>query len=212
MTSPSSDNLQLVYNARIWQSAGDDLTWMTFNTGSGYVTAVGRHDPPLDKFPPDRRRDVSGRRIIPGLHESHIHLTYLGRQLQWLDLKGCQSIEQLQQRVRSVAAQRPAATWIVGCGWEQHLLGRFPTRHDLDAACSDRPVHLLRSCRHASVENSVALKLAGLILWVYRKRAGSWQARGARNCKGVWSEVSSGVQRRTPWWGGHLCPEAVRVR
>jgi len=161
MTSSSSDNIQLVYNARIWQSPGDDMTWMTFNTDDGYITAVGRRDPPLHKFPPSRRRDVSGRRIIPGLHESHVHVAYLGRLLHCADLKGCRSIEQLQQRVRSFAAERPGATWIVGRGWEQHLLGRFPTRHDVDAACSDRPVHLVRICGHASVENSLALKLAG---------------------------------------------------
>ena len=164
MTLSSSDSFQLVFNARIWQSPGEDTTWMTFSTDSGYITAVGRHDPPVDKFPPNRRRDIKGRRIIPGLHESHLHLTYLGRQLNLVDLKGCQSVEQLQQQVRSFAAKRPGVTWIVGHGWEQHLLGRFPTRHDLDAACSDRPVHVSRICGHASVENSLALQLAGITL------------------------------------------------
>ena len=99
-----------------------------------------------------------------GLHESHIHVTHLGRQLHSVDLRGCRSIEDLQQRVRRFAADRPAglATWVVGHGWDQYLLGRYPTRHDVDAACSDRPVHLTRICGHASVENSLALKLAGL--------------------------------------------------
>ena len=163
MTSLPSDNIRLVYNARIWQSPGDDMTWMTFNTDSGYITAVGRDDPPLDKFPSDHRHDVHSSRIIPGLHESHLHLTFLGRQLHYVDLTGCRSIEQLQQRVRSFAAEQPETKWIVGYGWEQHLLGRFPTRHDLDAACSDRPVHLTRICRHAAVENSLVIRLAGLI-------------------------------------------------
>jgi len=167
MSSSSSDNIQLVYNARIWQSAGADVTWMTFNTVSGYITAVGRHDPPLDKFPPNRRRDASDSRIIPGLHDSHLHVTLLGRQLRSVDLRGCQSIEELQQRVRNFAAERPGAAWIVGHGWEQHLLGRLPTRHDLDAAVSDRPVHLSRVCYHASVENSLAIKLAGHAPYYY---------------------------------------------
>lgn len=158
----SSDSIQLVYNPRIWQSAGDDMTWMTFSTGSGCIAAVGRHDPPLDEFPPNRRRDVSGRRIIPGLHESHIHVAYVGRQLRSVDVHGCRSVEELQRRVRSFAGERPAARWIVGYGWDQHLLGRFPTRHDLDAACRDRPVYLSRVCYHASVGNSLALSLAGI--------------------------------------------------
>ena len=58
MTS-SADSVRLVYNARIWQSEGDDATWMTFNTDTGHIAAVGRHNPPpLNLFPPDRRRDA----------------------------------------------------------------------------------------------------------------------------------------------------------
>jgi len=163
MTSSSLDNIHLVYNARIWQSSGDDMSWMTFNTDTGDITAAGRHDPPLDRFPPSRRHDVTDRRIVPGLHESHAHVTYLGQRLRYVDLKGCQSIQQLQDRVRSFTAERPGSSWIVGHGWEQHLLGRYPTRYDLDAACSDRPVHLIRICYHATVENSLAIKLAGFI-------------------------------------------------
>ena len=53
------------------------MTWMTFNTETGCITAVGRHDPPLDEFPPNLRHDVCGGRIIPGLHDSHLHVTGL---------------------------------------------------------------------------------------------------------------------------------------
>jgi len=156
-----SNSIQLVYNARIWQSAEEDMTWMTFSADSGRIAAVGRHDPPLDDFPPNRRRDVSGRRIIPGLHESHIHVTGVGRRLRSVDVCGCRSVEDLQRRVRGFVGERPTARCVVGYGWDQHLLGRFPTSHDLDAACRDRPVYLSRVCYHASVGNSLALQLAG---------------------------------------------------
>ena len=162
-SSPGTDgDMQLLYNARIWQSSGDDMTWMTFSPRSGLISGVGRHKPPpLDLFPPDRRRDVTGRRIIPGLHDSHVHLTYLGRRLRSLDLSGCRSVDEIQQQVRCFAAERPSERWIIGHGWDQRLLGRCPTRDDVDIACGDRPVHLIRICCHASVENSLALKLAG---------------------------------------------------
>jgi len=100
MTPTSSENVHLVYNARIYQSGSeddDDMTWMTFDEVSGVITAVGRQDPTpsLERFPPDRRRDADGRRIIPGLHDSHVHLAYLGSQLRTVDLKGCRSIEEV---------------------------------------------------------------------------------------------------------------------
>jgi len=97
-----------------------------------------------------------------------VHVTLVGRRLRSVvDLRGCRSVEELQRRVRGFAAgERPATEaprrrWVVGHGWDQHLLGGFPTRHDLDAACRDRPVYLSRVCYHASVANSLALQLAG---------------------------------------------------
>jgi len=94
----------------------------------------------------------------------HVVCIDLGRYLHSVDLRGCKTIAQLQQRVRDFATERPGSGWIVGSGWDQQLLGRYPTRHDIDAAVSDRPVHLSRVCCHASVENSLAIKLAGSIL------------------------------------------------
>jgi predicted amidohydrolase YtcJ len=58
----------------------------------------------------------------------------------------------------------PEATWIVsGTGWHVAALAeeRYPTRHELDAACADRPVYLPR-VGHAAVVNSLALRLAGI--------------------------------------------------
>ena len=77
----------------------------------------------------------------------------------------CRSIEELIGRIASYAAANPEKRWIVGHGWEHDLIGRYPTRHDLDAGCRDRPVFLFRICGHAAVVNSVALELAGTRLY-----------------------------------------------
>ena len=50
---------------------------------------------------------------------------------------------------------------VYGMDWEQDLLGRYPSREDLDAACNDRPVIVSRACIHMDVINSKALQLAG---------------------------------------------------
>jgi predicted amidohydrolase YtcJ len=164
MTSVDDAKRHLVYNARILQSGMSgqmDLTWMLFNTDTGYIISVGTENPPTDCVPESRRTDFGGFRILPGLHDSHIHIGLLGRSLNSVDLRNCKSIEDLQERLRQFVDSRNSLKWIVGRGWEQDLLGRYPNKHDLDAVCKDKPVYLVRVCGHIAVANSLALQLAG---------------------------------------------------
>jgi predicted amidohydrolase YtcJ len=41
--------------------------------------------------------------------------------------------------------------------------GAYPSRQDIDAVCSIRPVFLYRNCWHIGVANSAALRIAGLL-------------------------------------------------
>ena len=108
--------------------------------------------------------DVGGRTLLPGFIDAHGHVIELGRDALQLELVGTSSLSDLQQRLRSYAAQRPEAKWILGAGWNQELWPdkRFPTAADLDAAVGDRPVVLTRVDGHALVANSAAMKAAGV--------------------------------------------------
>ena len=157
-------NHQLLYNARIWQSGVADVadkTWIIFNAATGYITSIGVDNPPLDLVPDNQRTDLGGRRILPGLQESHIHISALGQLMNSVDLSGCRSIEELQGKVRTFIDQHPGSKWIIGQGWEQDLLGRYPNKHDLDAISEDKAIYLKRKCIHIAVANSLALQLAG---------------------------------------------------
>jgi predicted amidohydrolase YtcJ len=80
-----------------------------------------------------------------------------------VDVLGTKSIDELQNRLRDFISTSPNKSgWISGSGWDQQSLGRYPTRHDLDTICSDRPVVLWRVCFHLCVVNTMALKLAGI--------------------------------------------------
>lgn len=68
--------------------------------------------------------DLGGRMVLPGLHDSHIHVHDTGRVLGMCDLSGATSIGDLQQRLRQYAEAHPGAKWIIGRGWEQDKLGR----------------------------------------------------------------------------------------
>lgn len=164
MTAVKNANCHLVYNARIWQSGVDrqmDMTWMLFDTDTGYITSVGTDSPPIECLPESRRTDCGGCRILPGLHDSHIHVGLFGRACNSVDLRNCKSIEELQERLRQFVDSHNSLKWITGRSWEQDLLGRYPNKHDLDAVCKDKPVYLVRVCGHIAVANSLALQLAG---------------------------------------------------
>jgi predicted amidohydrolase YtcJ len=106
---------------------------------------------------------LEGRAAIPGLVDAHMH---------WLTsvvasvgprLADCRSVASLQDRVRE-ALRRDDIGPVVGWGWDQERfdLPRYPTRRDLDAVRTDRPVVLYRVCEHVAVLNGPALDELGI--------------------------------------------------
>jgi hypothetical protein len=107
--------------------------------------------------------DLGGAAAFPGFTDAHVHLTGVGQQAMLLDLVGVESIAAMQQRLRDYATAHPQGP-IIGRGWiETHWPERrFPTRADIDAVVSDRPVVLERVDGHAVVANTAALALGGI--------------------------------------------------
>ncbi|SFO37593.1 hypothetical protein SAMN04489713_105317 [Actinomadura madurae] len=117
--------------------------------------ALGEHAPVLD---------LGGAAVVPGLIDTHMHLLWTGLAHVLLDLSGERSIAGIVAATRAWADAHPDAPWVVSAdGWEIEDIAerRLPTRDELDRACPDRPVLILR-CGHQGVANSVALALAGL--------------------------------------------------
>ncbi len=108
--------------------------------------------------------DAEGFTVIPGLVDCHVHMTDFGFFLGQLDLREARTISQIQSRLKEYAEKNPELSWIQGGRWDQEKLDekRYPTRRDLDATVSDKPVFLVRVCGHIAVLNSKALSLAGI--------------------------------------------------
>jgi hypothetical protein len=58
----------------------------------------------------------------------------------------------------------PKGDWVIGRGYDHFKLdtGRHPFREELDQACPDHPVYIVRTDGHLAVANSKALELAGI--------------------------------------------------
>lgn len=117
--------------------------------------ALGEHVPVLD---------LGDATVLPGLIDTHMHLLWTGLAHVLLDLAGERSIEDVVRATRAWADAHPEAPWVVSSdGWEIEDIAerRLPTREELDRACPDRPVLILR-CGHEGAANSAALAIAGL--------------------------------------------------
>ncbi len=130
----------------------------------GRIAYVGSGSEALRRAPPETRKlDLGGLTVLPGLTDSHAHLSGIGWRELYFDLTGVESLAALQWRLRKRAAGDKSA-WLVGRGWieSRWTPAAFPAREDLDAVVADRPVVLERIDGHAIVVNSLALKIAGI--------------------------------------------------
>jgi predicted amidohydrolase YtcJ len=155
-------------NAKITTFAGSSSlspTAQSVAIKDGRVLAVGS-DAELAPLAATARHtaDLGGRRVIPGLNDSHIHAMRAGltwnRTLHWEDVR---TLGDALARVRQAAAGRAAGEWIfVIGGWHSRQLreGRLPTRAELDEAAPDNPVYI-QELYARGVLNSAALARCG---------------------------------------------------
>lgn len=127
----------------------------------GRITAVGSK---VRARSGDKRVDMQGKTVLPGLIDAHGHVFGLGEQLSQLNLVGSPSLAEALKAAGAYSKANADQAWIRGRGWNQEIwkLGRFPTAQELDGAVADRPVYLERVDGHAAWVNSRALQLAGI--------------------------------------------------
>jgi predicted amidohydrolase YtcJ len=105
---------------------------------------------------------LTGKTVVPGFIDTHIHVADFGRFLMWLDLRDVKSIIGLQDSLRERAQKTSSGKWILGRGWNQSRFEekRLPTASDLDSASPDNPVIFYYESAMMCVVNSRALELA----------------------------------------------------
>lgn len=130
----------------------------------GKVRAVGNEEVLAEFSHAEKKYDLRGRTILPGIIDAHGHILSLGSNLSQVDLRDLSSRTHAVAAVANYAHSHQELTWIIGRGWNQELWPdrRFPSRNDLDEVISDRPVWLVRVDAHAGWANSKALELAGI--------------------------------------------------
>jgi len=108
--------------------------------------------------------DLKGRRAIPGLIDSHMHIIRGGlnynMELRW---DGVRSLADAMRMLREQVARTPAPQWVrVVGGFTEHQFAekRLPTIEELNAAAPDTPVFILHLYDRALL-NAAALRVVG---------------------------------------------------
>lgn len=137
-----------------------------FYVEEGIIQAIGNsHTLRLQLAGLDYRTvDWEGAWVLPGLADSHMHLSMHGMKLSALDFSDVTSREEMLELVRRRAEELPEGEWIVGYNWNENAFAEplAPTRLELDAAAERHPVFLTRVCYHAYLANSLAFRQAGI--------------------------------------------------
>ncbi|WP_164737311.1 amidohydrolase [Georgenia sp. SYP-B2076] len=155
-------------NGRIWTGC-EDLAGVPQEASAlavrgGKIAAVGTDEEVRAFAGAADVVDLGGRRVVPGLIDSHMHAVRAGvswnRSLHWEDLRSLtQGLQQIEER----AAATPPGTWIsVVGGWHSRQLaeGRGPTRAELDEVAPDHPVYVQELYDRGTL-NSAALRACG---------------------------------------------------
>lgn len=144
-----------------------------------------------------REIDLKGAAAYPGFIDSHVHLTGVGMREMTLNLDQVASVAELVAVVKAWNAAHPGAEPLTGRGWiETHWPEkRFPTRADLDAVSTTRPIVLGRSDGHAVVLNTAALKLAGITRDTPDPAGGRIERDAAGEATGMLVDTAQGLIR-----------------
>ncbi len=132
--------------------------------GGGAILYVG-DDAGIEAFvgPSTEVVELGGKLVLPGFIDSHSHPSGALIQAVAVSLYDLRSLEEYVDAVRRYAEENPRKEAIRGSGWSNALFPLTgPKKESLDAAISDRPVHLGSGDGHSSWVNSKALELAGI--------------------------------------------------
>ena len=131
----------------------------------GNVLAIGdERDVMIEAGDDVKRIDLGGRRVIPGLNDSHTHLIRGGlsfnQELRW---EGVPSLADALALLKQQADRTPAPQWVrVIGGWSEFQFAerRMPTLDEINAASPETPVFILHLYGRAML-NRAAINALG---------------------------------------------------
>jgi predicted amidohydrolase YtcJ len=107
--------------------------------------------------------DGTGRLVLPGIVDAHVHPPMAGIEMVRCDLTGFGTRAEYISAVGAYGHLHPELEWIRGGGWAMAAFPNgLPAAEDLDVVMGNRPVYLPNRDHHSAWVSSRALELAGI--------------------------------------------------
>ncbi|MGI9249552.1 MAG: amidohydrolase [Woeseiaceae bacterium] len=109
--------------------------------------------------------DLAGQMMLPGFHDSHIHIMIGVMADEECSVLRLESVEEVAARLKECTSLAGFGDdgWILGGGWGEWLWPEAnPQKGLLDLLFPDQPVYLESSFGHAAWVNSKAMEIVGL--------------------------------------------------
>jgi len=159
----------ILYNGKIRTFVNETSTCEAIACAGSRIVATGDSEAVRRLAGPETRMiDLKGRTAIPGLTDTHVHLSEKGTaEMELVDCRDfyvdVSSVSDILQKIANAAANSPRGSWIVAHGSPMQDFRlkdkRFPDKRDLDRAAPDHPVSISFGA-HITIANSLALAAA----------------------------------------------------
>ncbi len=155
----------IIRNAKIWTVDKSHPTAQAVAVLDDRIVAVGSNDQvEAWRGPHTRVVDASGKLLLPGFNDSHVHFVDGGLSLDSVQLNDATSAAEFARRIGEQAKKTPRGEWVTSGDWDETKWtpAAMPTKELIDPLTPDTPVFVSRYDGHMALANSVTLKLAGI--------------------------------------------------
>lgn len=162
-SKPAAD--LIIANAKVWTGDRSLPAAQAVAVLGERIVAVGSNaDIQAWQGPKTHTIDATGKLLLPGFNDVHVHFVSGGSQLDNVQLNDAASPQEFARRVAERAKSIPKGEWILGGDWDETKWNpaQLPTKELIDPVTSDSPLFVSRYDGHMALANSVALRMAGV--------------------------------------------------
>jgi predicted amidohydrolase YtcJ len=162
-SKPAAD--LIIRNAKVWTVDKTHPAAQAVAVLGDRIVAVGSNDD-VEAWRGTNTRviDASGKVLLPGFNDAHVHFVDGGMALDSVQLNNVTSAQEFARRIAERAKTTPKGEWVQGGDWDETKWNpaEMPTKELIDPATPDTPVFVSRYDGHMALANSVTLRLAGI--------------------------------------------------
>jgi predicted amidohydrolase YtcJ len=155
----------IILNAKVWTVDKTHPTAQAVAVLGDRIVAVGSNGD-VEAWHGVRTRtiDASGKLLLPGFNDSHVHFVDGGLSLDSVQLNDATSAAEVARRIGEQVKKTPKGEWVTSGDWDETKWtpAAMPSKELIDPVSPDTPVFVSRYDGHMALANSVTLRLAGI--------------------------------------------------